>query len=79
MVINAALRKRLEKLLPKNYRQEVVDRMKTRYGKDIHPNTVYNTLHGSKNPEVALEILKLYNEQKSLADQLDKAMIESAA
>lgn len=78
MIINNALRKRLEKLLPKNYRQEVVDRMKKK-GKTIHPNTVGNVLRGSYNPEVALEILKLHTAQKSLRRRFDKATLQSAA
>ena len=63
MLIKAPLRRELEKLLPKNYRQVVVDRLKAKK-KTVHPNTVYNVLHGSQNDEVALEIIKLYNEKK---------------
>jgi len=77
MIINNALRKRIEKVLPKNYRKTIVDRLKER-GKDIHPNTVYNVLNGSPNNEVALEILKLYNEQKKIVDKAH-AIVEQAA
>ncbi|MBA4056649.1 MAG: hypothetical protein C0490_18185 [Marivirga sp.] len=55
---NNALRKRLEILLPNDYRQVIVDRLKDR-GIKVHPNTVGNVLNGSNNTEVALEILKL--------------------
>ncbi len=76
MIINTAFRKRIQKLLPKNYRQVIVDRLKER-GITVHDNTVYNVLHGSENDEVALEILKLHNERKALQKQLAEAMIES--
>jgi hypothetical protein len=77
MIINNALRKRIEKLLPKNYRKAIVDRLKVR-GIEIHPNTVYNVLHGSENNEVALEILRLYNEEKKLSDKA-QAIVAAAA
>jgi IS30 family transposase len=77
MIINNALRKRIEKLLPKNYRKTIVDKLKER-GIEIHPNTVYNVLHGSQNNEVSLEILRLYNEQKKLSDKA-QAIVAAAA
>lgn len=78
MIINNALRKRLEKLLPKNYRRLVVDRLKEK-GVTIHPNTVRNVLHGSNNLAVAVEILKLYNEQKALKRRFVSASLQAAA
>lgn len=70
MKINKALRKRLEILLPNDYRQVVVDRLKER-GITVHPNTVRNVLDGSNNPVVALELLKLGNEMKMSQKQFD--------
>lgn len=69
MAINNALRKRLKILLPKNYRQTVVARLLER-GIKVHSNTVYNVLHGSENPDVMLEIIKLCNEEKSLNKEI---------
>lgn len=63
MIIDKALRRRIKKLLPKNYRKTIVERLKEQ-GKLYHPNTIRNVLNGSPNLEVALEILKLYNEEK---------------
>jgi len=79
MKINIALRKRLENLLPHDYRQVIVDRLKAR-NITVHPNTVTNALmNGSENAQVVLEILKLGNEMKAsqkqfnhLAKQLSK-------
>jgi len=68
MKITNALRKRLEILLPHEYRGIVVERLKAR-GISIHPNTVYNVLHGSDNTEVAVELMKLAREQKSSQKQ----------
>lgn len=73
MIINNALRKRLNKLLPKNYRKVVVERLKAR-GKTVHPNTVANVLNGNENNEVALEILKLYNEIKNPSNELSSKL-----
>jgi hypothetical protein len=70
MKINTALRKRLEILLPKNYRQVIVDRLKEN-GITVHPNTVTNVLNGSDNVDVALELLKLGNEKKESQKQFD--------
>lgn len=78
MKINNALRKTIEPLLPNDYRQVIVDRLKKK-NISVHPNTVKNVLDGSENPTVALEILKLANEMREsqkqfndLAKQLSK-------
>jgi DNA transposition AAA+ family ATPase len=63
MKITNALRKRINLFLPKNYRKEIVDRLKKRNIK-VHPNTVSHTLNGGNNDVVAAEILQLANEQK---------------
>jgi len=85
MIINNALRRRIKKFLPKNYRKIVVDRLKTQ-GKDYHRNTIRNVLNGSPNMEVALEIVKLYHEHKKafedfqeLADTKEEKLSEVAA
>lgn len=70
MLIKSALRKRLVILMPKNYRKIVVDRLLAR-GIKVHPNTVYNVLHEeSKNVEVAIELMKLYNELNKSSKKL---------
>lgn len=63
MIIDKALRKRIKKLLPKDYRRIILERLKEQ-GKVYHRNTITNVLNGSPNLEVAQEILKLYNEEK---------------
>lgn len=63
MIIDSALRKRIKKLLPKNYRKTIVERLAAK-GQIYHPNTIRNVLHGSPNMQVAEEILQLCNEQK---------------
>lgn len=73
MIINKALRKQLTKVLPKNYRLVIVERLKQR-GLAVHPNTVSNVLRGSKNNAVALELLKLYNEEKKAASQIENQL-----
>jgi hypothetical protein len=71
MKINDTLRKRLKPLLPSNYRQVVVERLKNR-GITVHPNTVQNALAGKgENPAVVLELLKLGNEMKQSQQQFD--------
>lgn len=74
MIINSALRKRLNLLLPKDYRREIVDRLKER-GIKVHPNTVSNALNGSDNQVVVAEILKLANERKALRKKV-KNLVE---
>lgn len=63
MIIDKALSRRMKKLLPKNYRKLIVERLKTK-GKDYHPNTIRNVLNGSPNMEVAQELVQLLEEQK---------------
>lgn len=66
MIIDSALRRRIKKLLPKNYRKVIVDRLLVK-GRKYHANTIGNVLNGSPNLEVAEEILRLYHEElKSL-------------
>lgn len=72
MIITKALSVRMKKALPKNYRQQIVDRLKLK-GKECHPNTVSNVLNGSNNADVALELLNLYNEHREVQKQLHEA------
>jgi len=64
MKIDNTLRKQLKSLLPKNYRQVIVERLEARKI-TVHPNTVKNVLDGNDNHEVAIELLKLGNEMKA--------------
>lgn len=81
MIIDNAQRKRIQKLLPKNYRKTVIDRLKAK-GKTYHPNTVRNVLFGSPNLEVAEEILRLCNEQQKSLKRFKRfadAIVDKAA
>jgi len=69
MKITKALRKELEKYLPKNYRKIIVDRLAEK-GITVHPNTVRNTLIGNDNLEVAIQLVKLSNEEKVKYEKL---------
>jgi hypothetical protein len=71
MIIDKALRRRMKKLLPKNYRQLVVERLKEK-GRVYHPNTVRNVLNGSPNMEVAQELLDLLKEQQDSVNSFRK-------
>lgn len=68
MIIDKALRRRMKKLLPKNYRKLIVERLAAK-GKVYHPNTVRNVLHGSPNLEVAQELLALLEEQQKSVEK----------
>ncbi|MEJ0030900.1 MAG: hypothetical protein WDO15_11245 [Bacteroidota bacterium] len=61
--------------MPKDYRKVIVARLKENKGIEIHPNTVYNTLHGAENLEVAMEILALVEERRALKRKFSKASI----
>lgn len=71
MKITKALRKELEKYLPKNYRKIIVDRLAEK-GIPIHPNTVRNTLMGNDNLIVATQLVKLSNEERVKSQKLQK-------
>ena len=85
MKINAALRKKLTRLLPKDYRKTIVDRLAER-NISVHPNTVSNTLNGrpgSENDDVINELIALAAEekakQKNLHKELDKNLKQLSA
>jgi hypothetical protein len=81
MIIDKALSKRLKKLLPKNYRQIIVDRLKQK-GTTYHPNTIRNVLNGSPNLEVAEAIVELCNEKRKSLSRFNRrahAILETAA
>jgi len=65
MQISKRTRKELiDFLLPRDYCRQIVARLAEK-GVTVHPNTVRNVLNGSKNPTVALELVKLGNEMKA--------------
>jgi hypothetical protein len=65
MVINIATREKLLKILPKNYRMLVAERV------GCHPNTVSNVLlNGHKNLAVYTALLELAKETKDADDKL---------
>lgn len=71
MQIGSALRKRIEKFLPNNYRAVIVARLEAQ-GKKYHPNTVRNVLFGSANATVALELIKLAKEGSDSQKKAEK-------
>jgi len=73
MIITSAQKEQLESLLPKDYRQIIVKRLKKKHI-NVHPNTVSNALNGSDNETVAAEIIKLYLEIKASRDKLQSMM-----
>ncbi len=81
MIIDKALKRRIQKLLPKNYRKIIVERFAER-GKTYHPNTIRNVLNGSPNLEVAEEIIRLCEEQQDTLEKFRrhaKAIVAEAA
>lgn len=79
MLTTKQLQKKLKSLLPSDYRKQVVDRLREK-GIEVHPNTVYNVLHGKHtNIEVANEIVELATEQQALHKQMDKNLKQLSA
>ncbi len=71
MIIDKALSRRMKKLLPKNYRKLICERLAAK-GKVYHPNTIRNVLNGSPNLEVAQELVELLREQKETWENFRK-------
>jgi hypothetical protein len=71
MKITDTLKKRVNLLLPKDYRKQIVARLKKR-NIIVHPNTVSNVLKGADNELILSELLLLAKEEKQRRKSLKK-------